>query len=349
MSLETEIREQPEVLARLLVEGSESVRAAARRFDSAGIHGITIAARGTSDNAALYGQYILGLRNRLSVALATPSLASIYGGGPKLHEAAVIGISQSGASPDVVAVVRSAAQAGLPTLAITNATESSLGRTAELVVDVRAGAEESVAATKTYSAELLALAMLSVGLAGQDPATHRSLRRLAGQVRTALDRTAEVERAAGSTADLLGDADRVVVLGRGLEYSTTREWALKLKEIAGLHAEAYSAADFAHGPLTLIRPGDLVLVIVGSGPTMAGLQKVIVRVTGLGASVVVLSDDDRTRRMGSIGIGVPVGVPEWLRPIVSIVPAQWFALALARALGRDPEHPAHIDKVTLTR
>lgn len=348
MSLEAEIREQPDVIARLLVEGSESVRAAARRFGVAGIHGVTIAARGTSDHAALYGQYILGIRNRLLVTLATPSMASIYGGGPRLHSAGVIGISQSGASPDVVAVVKSAAQARLATLAITNSPESSLARVADSAIDLRAGPERSVAATKTYTAELLALAMLSVALDGRDPAADRSLRRLAGQMGAALDRAADAERAARSTADLLGGADRVVVLGRGLEYPTAREWALKLKEVVGLHAEAYSAADFAHGPLTLTRPGDVVLVVVGTGPTMVGLREVVARLIGLGARVVVLSDDDVTRRLGTVAFDVPSAVPEWLRPIVSIVPAQWFALTLARALGRDPERPAHIDKVTLT-
>lgn len=349
VSLESEIFEQPAVLERLLTDGSAAVRAAAGRFADAEIRGMTIAARGTSDHAALYGQYILGLRNRLPVALATPSLASVYRAGPRLRDAGVIGISQSGASPDVVAVLRSAARAGLPTLAITNDEASPLARAAGSVVGLRAGPERSVAATKTYTAELLALAMLSVAFTGRDPARHRSLGSVPRSVQRSLDTAADATSAADRVAELMGTADRVLVLGRGLEFPTAREWALKLKEIAGLHAESFSAADFVHGPLALVRPGDVVLVVAGTGPTLAGLRELVVRLTSLRAGVVVLSDDPGARREARLGMAIPAGIPEWVRPIASIVPAQLFAVALARARGHDPEAPAHIAKVTLTR
>jgi glucosamine--fructose-6-phosphate aminotransferase (isomerizing) len=307
------------------------------------VDGLHIAARGTSDHAAIYAQYVLGARHGLPVALAAPSLVTLYGAAPHFGRAAVVGISQSGASPDVVGVVRAARDQGAPTIAITNDPTSPLAEAAELVVDLGAGPERAVAATKTYTAELTAIAMLSAAL-GDDP---RAAGELAG-LPAALEAALAVDGAAHAAAAERGSMHGCVVLGRGFEYATAREWALKVKELARVMADPYSAADFEHGPLALVEPGFPVLAVATSGPVAAGMFELLGRLrTEYGANVVAVADDPAVPADALLDI--PSGTPEWLLPIVSILPAQLFAAHLARARGLDPDAPRHIRKVTLTR
>ena len=346
MTVDAEILEQPVVAARLLAEAGPEIRHAAERIRGAECQYVVIAARGTSDNAAVYAQYVLGARNRLPVALAAPSLSSVYGAPPAFDGAAVIGISQSGASPDVVSVIDAARSQGCPTIAITETPESALGRAAELVVHLRAGRERAVAATKTYTAELLAVAMLSVALDGSDPASDPRLLAVPDAVAAALAAASEANAAATALADL----DRAFVIGRGFEFATARELSLKLKELAGVFAEAYSAADLLHGPLALASEDVLVVAIVPSGHPANGLGDLLTRLRDTtGARRLVLSDRADLRRLGDQSMALPGGLEEWLAPIADIVPGQLFALALARAAGRDPEQPPLIRKVTRTR
>lgn len=345
MSVDAEIREQPDAAARLLREGSAEIRAVATRIRRARCRYVVIAARGTSDHAAVYAQYILGARNRLPVALAAPSLASVYAAPPRFDGAAVVGISQSGASPDVVAVVAAARAQGRPTFAITNTPDSPLARTAELVVDLRAGPEAAIAATKTYTAELLAMAMLSVALEGHEPGSDVRLGLVPEALRRALESAGDAEEAAAS---LVG-SDRAFVIGRGFEYATARELALKLKELAGLFAEPYSAADLLHGPLTLVGAGVPVIAIAPSGRTLDGLRATLRELReSTGTEPVVLSDRTDVRALSRHAIALPGGLEEWVAPIASIVPGQLLAVALARATGRDPDHPPLLRKVTMT-
>lgn len=347
MSVDSEIREQPEVAARLLGEGATQVSAVATRIRRARSRYVVIAARGTSDHAAVFAQYVLGARNRLPVALAVPSLASLYQAPPRFDGAAVIGISQSGASPDVVAVLDAARAQGRPTVAITNTVDSALGRAAELVIDLRAGHELAIAATKTYTAELLAIAMLSVALDGAQPTNDPALRAVPGAILRALDARAQAEEAALALA--IAGVDRAFVIGRGFEYATARELALKIKELAGVFAEGYSAADLQHGPLTLVGSGVPVVTIAPSGRPAEGLRTML-RSLGQSddATTIVLSDRADLRTLGRYSISLPGGVEEWVAPIVNIIPGQLFALALARSTGHDPERPRLLRKVTLT-
>ena len=347
MSLDGEIREQPRVAARLLDVGRGAVQRAAALLRGADVAALQIAARGTSDHAAVYAQYLFGARHRMPVGLAAPSLVSLYGVAPTLHRTGVIGISQSGASPDVVGVIEAARDQGAPTIAITNDAGSPLARAAELVIDLRAGPERAVAATKTYTAELTALAMLSAALEEDEApsAADAELSRLPRWLADALDGSAAAADAAGRRAGI----DRCFVLGRGFEYATAREWALKLKELAGVAADPYSAADFEHGPLALVEPGSTVLAIVTSGKAAPGMLALLARLGHEhGADVLAISDLGGVPGSAAV-LPLPAGVPEWLLPIVSIVPGQVFAAALARARGHDPERPRHIRKVTLTR
>src|SRR5256886_6686835 len=254
MSLRTEIADQPRVVRRLLDEGWPEARTLGRAL--AGVEHITIAARGSSDNAATYGKYLLESVAGVVTALAAPSLVTRYGAPPSYARGAVIGISQSGASPDVAGVVAEGRRAGAVTIAFTNRPRSKLGRAAEHVFALRAGPEREVAATKTYTATCVGLALLAATTA---EARGRSAMSLAG-LAEAVEEAVNAEKDAARLARAIGRAPTVIGLGRGYLYPAALETALKIKELARVWAEPYSSADFAHGPRTLLRPKTPVLI-----------------------------------------------------------------------------------------
>ena len=344
MALRDEIREQPAVIRRLVRDGRGHVESIAESLRDREIDGVVIAARGTSDHAAIYAQYVFGARHRLSVALAAPSLVSLYGVEPRFEGSLVIGISQSGASPDVVGVVEAARRQGAATVTITNTPGSPLAAAAEHTIDLGAGPEHAVAATKTYTAELVAIAMLSAAIGG-DAAAFEALDGLPDALDAVLATEPEAERLAADRATSPG----CVVLGRGFEYATAREWALKLKELARVLADPYSSADFQHGPMALVEPGFPVFAVAPSGPPFDGLLELLTTLRDRhGADLVVVSDRDEALALGAAAIRLP-RVPDWLMPVVSIIPGQLVAMQLARARGLDPDAPRHLSKVTLTR
>ena len=344
MSLRDEILEQPEVAARFLASAPALVAPLAESIRARGIDHVLIAARGTSDHAAIYAQYVLGIRHGLSVGLGTPSVISLYHAEPRLDRSLVIGISQSGASPDVVGVIAAGRRQGAPTLAITNDPTSALAQVADTTIDLGAGPELAVAATKTYTTELLAIAVLSAALSG-DPTDMAALSRIPDTLASALSLEPEVIAMAADQAA----ADRLLVLARGYEYATAREWALKLKELARVFADPYSAADFEHGPLALLEPDVPVLAIVRPGPARDGLVALLRRLrVDLGADLAVVSDDREALELARWPFRLPSGTPEWLGPIVSILVGQLHALHLTRARGLDPELPRNLHKVTRT-
>ena len=343
MSTLAEIAESPAVVQRLLEGAGPAVEAVAAKVRGRDIRMVLIAARGTSDHAAVYAQYVLGGRNRLPVALAAPSLTSLYATPPRLDTALVIGISQSGRSPDVVAVIEDARRQGALTLAVTNAPSSDLALAAEHVVDLAAGPEVGVAATKTYVASVAVIAMLSAALRDSDD-DRAQLRRLPAALQAA---TAQAERIADLAAARAHD-ERCAVLGRGYHYATAREWALKVKELGYVLADPYSAADFQHGPIALVEPGFPVLAVATTGPALAEMQALLARLRDAQARILVVSDDDHALAMGD-GVRLDPGIPEWLSPLVAIVPGQLYAVHVAMARGLDPERPRNLSKVTLTR
>ena len=346
MSLAEEIREQPATLERLLATAPaiERVAAAIRERE---VDHIVIAARGTSDHAAVYAQYLFGVRLGIPVGLATPSVLSLYGVEQRYGRALVMGISQSGASPDIVGVVAAGRRQGVPTIALTNDPASPLAEAAEHVIDIAAGPERSIAATKTYTGELLALAVLAAawaspaGALASDPA----LIAVPAGVAAAL----ETEPVMAAIAADLVRRDACVVVGRGFEYATAREWALKLKELAQVVADPYSAADFRHGPVALIDAGFPVLAIAPSGRAAADLEALLRRLRDeLAADVVVVSDRPDLLALGGRPVALVTGLPEHLAPIASIVPGQLYALHASRARGLDPDAPRQLAKVTRT-
>jgi glucosamine--fructose-6-phosphate aminotransferase (isomerizing) len=344
MTLRDEILDQPAVADRFLARAPETFGPLATTLRSRGIDHVVIAARGTSDHAAIYAQYVFGIRHGWTVALGTPSVVSIYGARPSFDGSLVIGISQSGASPDVVAVVAEARRQGAATLAITNVPGSDLATTAETTIDLGAGPEVAVAATKTYTTELLAIAALSAALAG-GPDDPEALARLPDALGSVVGLEPDIIAMSAAQAG----ADRFLVLARGYEYPTAREWALKLKELGRVFADPYSAADFEHGPLALLEPGVPVLAVVRPGPARDGFVALLDRLrAGFDAELAIATDDPAVVPLARWPLLLPAGTPEWLGPIVSIVVGQLHALHLARARRLDPESPRNLRKVTRT-
>jgi glucosamine--fructose-6-phosphate aminotransferase (isomerizing) len=344
--LSEEIHEQPQVLARLLdgqAETAARVAAAIRAHDPS--YAI-IAARGTSDNAARYAQYLFGAAIRLPVALATPSLFSIYRTPPQLRDALVLGISQSGQSPDIVAVVEEARQQGVLTIAVTNVPASPLAQAADHVLPLDAGEERAVAATKTYTAQMAALALLAAQLAGDDE-------RLAAlrSVPEAVEKTLALEEPVALAAQRYAYATECVVLGRGYNYATAFEIALKLKELTYVVAEPYSSADFRHGPVAIVERGFPTVVVAPQGavyPDMLALAHDLAA-PEKAAELILISDQDEPLRLARTPLRLPVALPEWLSPFTCVVPGQLLALHVTLAKGYDPDHPRGLKKVTQTR
>jgi glucosamine--fructose-6-phosphate aminotransferase (isomerizing) len=342
--LQDEIHQQPHVLATLLDAEADRARHIVADLHSRKIEYVIIAARGTSDNAARYGQYLFGAHNRLPVGLATPSLFSVYREPPQLEGALVIGISQSGQSPDIVAVLAEGRHQGTPTLAITNDPSSPLAAQADYILPLHAGEERAVAATKTYTAQLGALALLSCALGD-----HRGRRDALWRAPQALQEVLDAETQIARAVDRYRYMETCVVLGRGYNYATAYEIALKLKELNYLIAEAYSSADFMHGPIAVVGSGFPALVIAPSGKMFHTMRRFSLELKSRGAELLVISDQQALLDEAVTPLPLPTGVPEWLSPLVSIVPGQLFALHLTLTRGNDPDHPQGLHKVTLTR
>ena len=339
-----EIHEQPAVLRQLITREHQVIRRLAAAIRARQVDYVVIAARGTSDNAGRYAQYLFGAVNRLVVALATPSLFSIYKQPPRFANALVIGISQSGKSPDIVSVLAEARRQGALTAAITNFPDSDLGRQTEHVITLHAGDEKSIAATKTYTASLAAIAALSAELA-QQPAMQDALEMIPDAVAATLKLSGEI----GSVVERYRYMNECVVLGRGYNYATAFELALKLKELTYTIAEPYSSADFMHGPLALIEHGFPAIVVAPSGVVLPEMQEFIQTLKQREAEIIAISDDVDTLSLARVPLQLPQPVPEWLSPIVSIVPGQLFSMHLAKVRDFDPDHPRGLRKVTETR
>ena len=344
MSLHSEIFEQPSRLEQLLISQRKNVEQIAKAIRSHDIQFAFLAARGTSDNAGRYANYLWGAMNGIPMALATPSLFTYYQQPPRLKNALVVGVSQSGQSPDIVSVVQEGKHQGNLTLALTNAPESPLAQAADFVLDIEAGPELAVAATKTYTTELMAIAMLSAALAG-DVERWKELEQVAGWVKEALGQDEAIQRAAQRYRYM----EQCVVLGRGFNYSTAFEWALKLKELTYVAAEPYSSADFKHGPVAMVAQGFPVMTILPTGKVFDSMFEFLQHLqTDLLAELIVISNSPKALAMAQTPFSISADVPEWLSPLVGIVPAQLFSYHLTIAKGYDTDQPRTISKITET-
>ena len=339
-----EIHQQPRAIQRLFEAEWSDVNALARAIREREITHVVIAARGTSDNAAVYAKYLLGAVNGLTVALATPSLFSLYNQPPRFGNALVIGISQSGKSPDIVSVLAEARRQGALTAVITNTPGSDLALLGDVVITLRAGEERAVAATKTYTTSLATIAMLSASLSG-DEAYGAALK----TIPQAMAATLKMNDTIAQLAPRYRYMNRCVVIGRGYNYATAFELALKMKELTYTIVEPYSSADFLHGPMALLEPGFPVIVFAPTGVLDEAIAEFMGELNARKAETIAISDVPAILEQARIPLELPQSVPEWLSPLVTILPGQLFSLHLAAARDYDVDSPRGLLKVTETR
>ncbi|MGX1133035.1 glucosamine--fructose-6-phosphate aminotransferase (isomerizing) [Streptomyces glaucescens] len=337
-----EMDEQPAVLRRILQDGAPDIRRVAQEIAARRPRFVLLTARGTSDNAALYAKYLMEIRLGLPCGLTSMSTITAYGAAPDLTDVLVVTVSQSGGSPDLVASTRAARRAGAITLAVTNNPDSPLAGVAEYHLDILAGPEKALPATKTYTASLLALYLFVEGLRGGDGASAKPLPDLAGQP---LSRKDEVRALAGRYRF----AERMVITSRGYGYPTAKEAALKLMETSYIPALSYSGADLLHGPLAMVDNVSPVIAVVTDGRGGEALQPVLDRLRGRGADLVVFGPR-RQVAQASAGFVLPTeGIAEEVQPILEIIPLQLLAYEVTIARGQDPDAPRALAKVTETR
>jgi glutamine---fructose-6-phosphate transaminase (isomerizing) len=340
-----EIREQPEALRRLLeheAEYGEIARTIADRRPSL----IRLVGHGSSDNAATYGVYAFGLLPRMTAVRDSISLRVYYGAELDFSASVVVALSQSGRTPDVVDYLRSAQERGAFTVAVTNEPAAELGEAADAVLPLAAGPENAVAATKTYLNQLAALALLAGGIAGRGAEVAEDLRHTADLISTSLTR---LEAEARPIATSFAYVGRMYAIGRGLEFATAREVALKLTETCRIAAEPLTATDLAHGPVAALDSLFPVWTIASNDESLPAVIEGASRVRAAGATVVASGSAADEIGAAQYLLKVPAAPSPLLAPLLSVVPGQLFAGALAQAKGLDPDRPAGLTKVTIAR
>lgn len=334
-----EIDEQPAALRRLVNNGSQTIRAVSQAIRRRQPRFVLLAGRGTSDNAALYAKYLIEVRLGLPAGLVSLSTLTTYAAQPHMEDVLWIAVSQSGSSPDLVESTATARRTGALTLAVTNGSGSDLERVSELHLDVLAGPEAAVAATKTYTCQLLSLWMLIDGWAGGDG--------------RAADAVPELAAEAVSSREVLEIAERyrfassMIITGRGYGYPTAREAALKLMETSYLSAHAFSGADLMHGPVAMVDPARPVLVVLTPGAGGQAMEPVMRRLVERRADITVIGTPPADIRVPHVAAGI--GTVEELSPVTQIIPLQNLAYALAVERHNNPDQPRGLQKVTRTR
>lgn len=344
MTFLREIYEQQSVSKNLINSKRKYINQIVEKLKTKDIQYVYLVGRGTSDNAGKYAQYLFGSVNKIPLALGTPSLFSIYKQPPNLRNSVVIAISQSGISPDIVSVIKEAKQQNCPTLVITNNQQSPLAELADFVIDLGIGEEKAVGATKTYTATLIAIAMISASLANND-SMFDYLNNVPNWIETSLKSFDDISDLAKNYINI----ENCVVLGRGFNYSTVNEWSLKLKELANIITEPYSSADFLHGPIAMIKNGYQIFTVAPAGlgcePLLELLRDLIKKYN---IELLSISNQEEVLSLSKGKIYIPADMPEWLSPIISIVPAQLFTYHLTLLKGLDPDNPQGLKKVTET-
>ncbi len=331
-----EMAEQPARLGELIGRADE-IAARVRDVVPADLHGVSIVARGSSDHASVYGRYLLEFASGRPVSLAAPSLHTLYGARVDYTGQLVVAVSQSGATPEIVSTLSALTAAGGCGLAITNDAASDLASAARVVVDLGAGEERAVPATKTVTAEFVALAILAQSL-GEVPFTRAELERVPEWVQTVLDEPGSVE----SSVTSLMRASTLMVVARGFMLGAALETALKLRETCAVLADGYSAADLRHGPIAAVTGGSPVIALNVPGPGFEDMAEIVGELRYRGASVLTVASEDWA------DVPLPRGMPEALAPIVTVVRGQQLAFELATRLGYDPDQPEGLTKVTRT-
>ena len=339
--LEQEIASQSEVVERLLKDETKRIEKMVSQLPA--FDYVLIAARGSSDHAATYAKYAWTTLAGYPVALAAPSLLTMYKAQVRLAGALVVGISQSGQSPDIIAVLEEGKRQGRPTLAITNDGSSPLASMADYVIELHAGPEQSIAATKTYTAQLTVMAIFAAILSGN--IQHLDALQ---QIPLAMENTLQLNSKLAQDVERYRYMDRCIVIGRGYNYATSFELALKLKELTYIMASAYSSADFRHGPIATIESGIPVFLFMPTGATYDDMLDLAIELKRREAELLVISESERALSLARKALPICPGVPEWLTPLITIIPGQLFVLNLALTKGLNPDIPRGLQKVTRT-
>ena len=340
----SEIREQPSVLRKLVDAEIQNARSIAAEVARRDIEFVEIAARGTSDHNAIYGKYLLEINNGLPVALADPSVITLYSGRVKLGKALVIGVSQSGEATDVAECLAEARKSGGLTVSITNNPGSTHARMADHTILCHAGEEKAVAATKSYVASLAVFYILSAVLAGDEGKIEALV-----ACADVMDEVLKIEDEIAVRAERYRYMESGTVLARGLNYCTALETALKLAETSYLKMKGYSAADFVHGPIAAVHSGDPCFLIGAPGKTYGSMLDIARKLEERGAETVILSSEQEMLSLATVPVRLDAVVQEELSPLLYVVPGQLFAYHLSTIRGCDPDHPRGLTKVTLTR
>jgi glucosamine--fructose-6-phosphate aminotransferase (isomerizing) len=335
-----EISEQPEVLERTIAAEREKLVRIGDFLRQKDIDLIVLVARGSSDNASLFGRYLLEVTTGIPVSLAAPSVYTLYNAKMRLKRAVVVGVSQSGEGDDINHVLESAKDNGAFTLAITNEAESTMARIAEETLLIHAGREKSVAATKTYTGQMLHFYMLASAVGDKRIDYHK----IPDFTSKALEVKKEVEELVQRYAFM----ENCVVVGRGMNYGNSYELALKLMETCYVIAERFSSADFFHGPLAVVERRFPVILFAPSGVTKKSNVDLLHRLNELNADSLSITNDDEMAGLSSLSIRMSPELVEFLSPIPFIIPAQLFAAYLAEAKGLNPDAPRSLAKVTKT-
>ena len=345
-----ETRDQPQALSQTLSGGLAAALELRRYFEKRRPRLIVLVARGTSDNAAQFGRYLIEITTHIPVSLAAPSILTLYGCPVDLDDVLVIGISQSGESTDTNAVLEDARSRGATTIGITNDPSSAMAKIAAFPLLIQAGAEISVAATKTYTCQLVALYLVAYALAGE--ILLDDLRRIPDWVQAVLSIEEDIE----ALVERYFFMTRAVTAGRGLNYANALEFGLKLMETCYVVAERFSAADLMHGPIALVERAFPVFVFAPGGVTWPSISAMLDRLQELKAETLVVTDPrnsaarDKAARLIQIPVapGSSDALEDLYTPIPYIVPAQLFAGHLAALKGLNPDLPRALQKITRT-
>lgn len=335
-----EISEQPVVLERTIQTERAKLTKLGEFLRARDIDLIVLVARGSSDNASLFGRYLLEITTGIPVSLSAPSVFTLYNAKLNLKRAVVIGVSQSGEGTDINQVLESAKASGAFTIGITNEAASSMAKIADETLLIHAGREKSVAATKTYTGQMLHFYMLAAALAD----SKIEFERIPHFSAQALQLKSDVEEMVKRYVFM----ENCVVVGRGLNYGNSYELALKLMETCYVVAERFSSADFFHGPLAIVERRFPVILFAPTGVTRQSNLDLITRLDELHADCLTITNDEEIAKRSPRALRMPAEIDEFLSPIPFIVPAQLFAAMLAKEKGIDADAPRSLSKVTKT-
>lgn len=336
-----EIAEQPAVLERTIRLETAKLKRLGESLRAKDIDLIVLVARGSSDNAAFFGRYLLEIMTGIPVSLAAPSVFTLYKAKLNLRRALVVGVSQSGEGADINQVLERAKKSGAFTLAVTNFADSTMAKIADETLLIHAGREKSVAATKTYTGQMLHFYLLASILADARKLEYEKIPEFTNQT---LNLKSEIEELVQRYVFM----ENCVVVGRGLNYGNSYELALKLMETCYVVAERFSSADFFHGPLAIVERRFPVILFAPAGVTRKSNLDLLKRLKELHADSLAITNDERIAALSSRSLSLPKAIDEFLSPIPFIVPAQLFAALLAEAKGLNADAPRSLTKVTST-